>query len=440
MSHFGETVIDQHEVPQPFWSGSDLRIEENPFDEDRIESPRCAICGLNIARYEPFFGDWRDDIVVLGDLTREYEYVQTNRKYRPSCEDPAVFSARLEDVCNMSKGRCLTLQGTSRFHFAYAADTDKVNGGPNGKNTVYIPLHRSCFFIALKAPVWEQAASSPLRAMFRVLRHRYQVTWEQVLESFPPPHDRGFLHGGPSNNTTITSLGFQRTEGIERGYFSHHFIQGTSVRLGHYLSYDPLNIPRLTEKLLMNLEVRPYYRRTQEMSQFRKRFLGLPNELKLLIFEHVTEAQDWPLTCTRLLGPLFWKALFNKNNPCFAWLWDLDEAMIRRKDPHLIMDWEVLFRKISQGPKVADCFGGNSQSDFETYPGVLKHIPDGLEGRRRIWKLLSEMYIGDRNSFEELWRYYPYLEDSDLCGTGAEVPVYWGKTGEQLGDEELRAL
>lgn len=438
MPHFGETFIDQRDVPRPFWTDSDLPIEDFPPEQTNIESPLCAICGLHARWYRD--GDWRCDAVVLGDLAREYEYVQTNRKYRPNSEDPAVFSARIEDICNVSKGRCFTLKGTSQFHFVYAADTDRFNGGPSGKNTVYILMHRSCFLIALKAPVWDQTTSSPLRSMFRVFRHRYQVTWEQMLQLYPPPHESTFLNWGPYNKSTITFPGFQSTDEIERGYFSYTCFREYFVQSDHYLSSDPLNIPKLTETLLMNLEVRPSYKRTKEVLRFRKYFRRLPNELKLQVFENVTEAQDWPLTCTRLLGPLFWKTLFNKNNPCFTWLWDLDEAMIRRTDTKLTMDWELLFRKISQGPKLADCFGGDSESDFETFRGGLKYVPRGLEGRRRIWKLLSEMYIGDRSTRWKLWLLDGPYRASYLNCTAAEVPVYWGKAGERLADEDLRAL
>lgn len=442
--HFSETLIDQHEAPAPFWKYSDL---PNHDDHQQLcAGTLCAICGLHITVYGSN-AHWRYDAVVVGDLEREYEFVQSNREYPPYCREPVVFSARMSDCCTMSKGCSFVLSDSSKYCFVYAADTDGFNGGPQGGNTIYIPMHRSCFHIAMKAPVWDQADTSPLRALFRVLRHRFQVNLMQLLRRFPPPHDEDFIIRNSLFNiikTCINTTGFQSTEGIERGYFSHTcFSEEHAVAGEHYLAHDPLSIPALTSTLLENLEPRVHCERTDEISQFRERLRVLPNELKLLIFGYVAEAQDWPLQCTRLLGSRFWKSIFNKNNPCFAWLWDLDQEMIRRTDPDLKLDWELLFRKLSQGPKIADCFGAesNTESEFETFRGILKTIPRGLEGRRRIWKLLEEMYIGDRSTRWELC-----VEDSCVestykdLGDVEEVPVYWGRNGEQLGDEKLREV
>lgn len=441
-SHFSERLIDQYEAPAPFWGYSDLANHDE--HRELCVGTLCAICGLHITWYGTNH-PWRHDAVVVGDLEREYEHVQTNREYRSNCREPAVFSARMSDFHNMSKGCSFELPGTSNYYFPYAADTDSFNGGPSGGNTVYIPMHRSCFHIAMKASVWDHSATSPLRVMFRVLRHRFQVNWVQALRRLPPPHDYYVLHDNSLDvgDICINTCGFQSTEGIERGYLSFRCFGGEcAVEGDHYLAHDPLNITKLTSTLLANLEPRVQFNRTNGISHFRKRLTRLPNELKLLIFDYVAAAQDWPLRCTRLLGPRFWKTLFNKNHPCFAWLWDLDQDIIQRTDPHLKMDWELLFRKLSQEPKVADCFGGNPESEFESFRGVLRVIPPGLEGRRRIWKLLEEMYLGDRSTRWELrvenaeWAESRY----DDLGDVEEVPVYWDKNGQQLGDQKLREL
>ncbi|KAL1849685.1 hypothetical protein Daus18300_013186 [Diaporthe australafricana] len=280
--------------------------------------------------------------------------------------------------------------------------------------------------------------------MFRVLRHRYQVNWEQRLRRFPIPNEYDD-YWEPNfdfslNQICIQSSGFRSTEGIERGYFSKECLREEHVTGNHYLRYDPLDIPALTSTILANLEPRIGSEHPQETSQLRKRLLKLPNEVKLLIFGYVAAAQDWPLLCTRILGPSFWKTLFNKYNPCFAWLWDLDEKMVHQTDPNLVLDWELLFRKLSQGPKVADCFGGHGEPEYEAFRGVLKHVPPGLEGRRRIWKLLDEMYVGDRSTRWELWLNQDWPAKYNVIQDMAEVPVYWGKNGQPLRDEELREL
>ncbi|KAJ0120699.1 hypothetical protein J7T55_015431 [Diaporthe amygdali] len=278
--------------------------------------------------------------------------------------------------------------------------------------------------------------------MYRVLRHRFQVNWEQLLQCRPPPHDEDFIDMvSMFDKICISSIGFQNTKGVERGYFHESYFRDANVGDNHYLNHDPLHIPELTSTLLANLEPYVASEHTQETLKFRERLARLPGELKLLIFEHVTAAHDWPLSCTRLLGPRFWKTLFNKNNPCFAWLWDLDQEMVRQTDPDLVLDWELLFRKLSQGPKVADCFRGNSESDFEIFRGVLQRTPCGLEGRRRIWTLLEEMYIGDRSTRWRLWLQDPEYEARyNPVRDIEEVPVYWGRNGESFGCETLLAL
>lgn len=436
--HLSETLIDQREAPAPFWTH--FEVHSHDVHHDVCFGTLCAICGLHFWSGQR----WRHDAVVLGDLSREYEYVQANRKYRPELQDPAVFSAGgLSDRCSMIKGCGFELPAVSGDCFVYAADTDGSNGGPDGENTVYIPIHRSCFLISIKAPVWDQAGVSPLRAMFRVLRHRFQVNWTQVLRRFPPPHDEDFFDHFSGRKVCINFSGFQNTEGTERGYVSYRsFDKEDAVGGEHYLAHDPLNIPAPTSTILESLEPRPHLERTDEISQFRKRFRRLPNELKLRVLDYVVAPQDWPLHCTRLLGPRFWKSLFNKNHPCFAWLWDLDQDMIRRTDPELKQDWELLFRKLSQEPKAANCFVENPESDFQAFRDILKVVPPGLEGRRRIWKLLEEMYIGDRRTRWQLWvedGFYFEVTHQDL-GDVEEIPVYWGRNGEQLGDGELQSL
>lgn len=345
--------------------------------------------------------------------------------------------------CDASKGCAFIFDRGSQNHryFPYAADVDSRNGGPDGKNVVYIPVHKACLSIALRSSRWDKTSSSRLRVLFRVLRHRFQVNWEQRLWRFPGAHDNDRISWG-EDYVAINAIGFQNTQGIERGYFSQKGVDATMWwPQNHYLFYNPEDIPSLTDTLFKNLESRTCPEKTKETKAFRKNLGRLPNELKLLVYEHLVQDQEWPLECTRLMGPLFWKALFNKDNPCMEWLWDLDFDLIRRTDPDVKMDWELLFRKLSQRPKIADCLGEYAESDYEIFRGVLDHVPPGLEGRRRIWHLVDEMRVGDRSTRWEL--------DMGHHGGGtryetvrgiAEVPVYWDSDGEPLDEEELRAL
>lgn len=353
-----------------------------------------------------------------------------------------MFEAEIGSNCSDAKGCGFDIDQSwenRHPHFPYAADVNSCNGGPDGKNVVFVPMHKVCFHIALRSPRWDQTSSTRLRALFRVLRHRFQVNWEQLLRRFPGAHDDDKIDF-PQHYVAMNTIGFQNTQGIERGYFSKKCLDMKYWRQeSHYLMQDPENIPSLTDTLLKNLESRVCPEETKQTKKFRKHLRRLPNELKLLIFEYLVEDQEWPLECTRLLGPTVWKALFNKENPCMEWLWDLDFDLIRRTDPNL--DWELLFRKLSQRPKIADCLGDYADSDYEIFRGVLDHVPPGLEGRRRIWTLVGEMRIGDRSTRWEL--------DTGHDGDGiryetvrdiAEVPVYWGSDGEPLEEQELRAL
>lgn len=450
-----ESVIDQFKAPPSFFTDLDL---VNRQQRDQFEYTLCAICGLDITdpgtTWRPHAPGtaWRSDAVVIGDPAREYEYVQTNRSYLSVNQEPRVYSAKRDtEEYSLSKGCYFRLQDTVKAS-VYAADSDRENGGPEGENTVYFPLHRACFQIALKLPLWEQPTASPLRGLFRVLRHRYQVVWEQYI--IDNPREAGITrqdvgwHNAPYDNP-IPFSGFQNTDGIERGYCTserpeyldppYMYRDRRFKPKGLYFMQDPLEIPDLTKTLLTNLEPRTHSKRTKAVSRFREHIAGLPNELQLLIFRHVTEAQDWPLECTRLLGSRFWKSMFNKNHPCMSWLFDLDHRLIHRADRNLASDWELLFRKLQQGPRLANCFGGNPDTDLESYRGVLSNVPPGLESRRRLWKLLEEMYVGDKST--------RWTCDYLLCRVSpmtnkiiSKVPVYWGRYGEALDGETLRAL
>lgn len=135
-----------------------------------------------------------------------------------------------------------------------------------------------------------------------------------------------------------------------------------------------------------------------------------------------------------------------------SWLFDLDEDMVRRADPELALDWELLFRTVQQGPPVVDCCEDRPDADYEIYRGVLEYVPPGLEGRRRLWKLAGEMYIGDRSTewqceFEmccpqSVWPANPrrHGEHRGKIVEIPKVPVYWGSNGEAFDEHTLQAL
>lgn len=322
------SLVDRFQPPPEFWSEDDLHLlswQGHPF-----ENVVCAVCGIGITFEGAFVGPldggkWLSDAVVIGDHTREYEFVQKNRSYRSNDEDPRVYSmSNCAAPGSYYKGATVSIgQSPGTHHLlgpVYAADYDLENGGPDGENTVYFPMHRACFHIALKAEIWGRAASTPLRALHRVLRHRFQVIWEQKLLDQPPSpledglitrrtvrhhYSGGFMVSGPDGCTWILFSGFQNIDGIEKGYYNINSALGTiddlgeqALPSGHHLRHDPLAIPDFTKTLLANLKPRTSSRPTKSVSQFRKLLTTLPNELQYFIFGYVTEADDWPLQCT----------------------------------------------------------------------------------------------------------------------------------------------
>ncbi|KAG8160955.1 hypothetical protein KVR01_009219 [Diaporthe batatas] len=323
---------------------------------------------------------------MFADLSRKYEHVQFMRKYPDDVQEPAVFSAEIGIWRSNVKGCGYKLgpKGLRREgpFFPYAVDVSSWNGGPGGSNPVYIPMHRDCFHIALRSPRWDRTRATALRGLFRVLRHRFQVALEQRPMNFPGIYDNDQIVWDQSRwnlpYSSINTSGFQNTEGVERGYFSTEWLHRQFwEECDCPMMYDPLNIPSLTETLLKNLKRCGFHRVSKETRLLRKHIGNLPNELKLMIYE------------------------------------------LLRTDLDLRMDWEWLFRELLQGPKLAECGTVRPESDYETFKGILDHVPLGLEGRRRVWKLPEKV---------EIVQHIP------------EVPVYWGPDGEPLGEAELGAL
>ncbi|KAI1328895.1 hypothetical protein F5Y16DRAFT_409450 [Xylariaceae sp. FL0255] len=307
--------------------------------------------------------DWRSEAVAVGDPSREYEYVQGYGGYRIPGSDPEVYSAkRISDHWTLSRGYMFTLH-----------EEDEKNGGPDGKNMVYLPMHKSCLQVALRAPSFNRGNSSAtqLRILFRVLRHRSQAELESEVKT------RRYRDGFA---TQIHFSGFQGEWREER-------------HLDYTLMEDPFHIPKLTEITLKNLKPRRVIKTTPVVSSFRKCFARLPFELKLLILVQIFEARDLPLSSTGWLGPRFWKAMFDKHLPPMKGLWDLDFKLIRQTDPHLEMDWELLFRMLSHKNKFpywyddeTSEFPFNHQYIYKyiAFSNVMDHTLSGLDARRRL--------------------------------------------------------
>lgn len=140
-----------------------------------------------------------------------------------------------------------------------------------------------------------------------------------------------------------------------------------------------------------------------------------------MILKHLRGLEDPPLACNRLLRPFLWRrALLTQD--IFPWLWDIKRPVQaghnlgkeESQDPNHEVegleifeyttyelpdekwDWELLVRQWAQ----KDIFEpGNYRQDV--------HL--ALRNRRRIWRILEEMRVGDVPEITE----WPSPESSD---------------------------
>jgi hypothetical protein len=142
-----------------------------------------------------------------------------------------------------------------------------------------------------------------------------------------------------------------------------------------------LVIPGLTEFIISNL--RPDENGTTEAHQDT-----LPQEIVDIIMDSATPFHHPPLECSRILAQSRWlEGLINGR--LLPFLWDLDpESCLPQADEIFNMDWdyELLVRQLAQ------------VEFFELVSKSGKNVPLGLRNRRRIWRLVEEMYVGDINS------------------------------------------
>lgn len=113
---------------------------------------------------------------------------------------------------------------------------------------------------------------------------------------------------------------------------------------------------------------------------FSTNLQALPQEIQRLVTEQLYNLHNPPLTCTRILSPRHWR-LALLDGTVLPWLWDLDAKASDPYEPD-VWDWELLVRMLAQ------------TTIFE--PGnAMEDVPLGLRNRRRIWRLLEEMRVGD---------------------------------------------
>lgn len=173
------------------------------------------------------------------------------------------------------------------------------------------------------------------------------------------------------------------------------------------------NIPNLTAGLVAQLQpVRSHA--AQSQSAFRARFEQLPQEMQDHILSSVFSEPEFSSQCTKLVPQSVWMDML-LNDRIIPFLWDLDREALERKIAEgqkmgVEWDFELLVRQLCQ-------------TAFNESSSCLAGMPAGLRNRRRIWKLLGEMYVGD---------YLPEAPSpaSSPMGQPAAIPRYWNEEGD----------
>ncbi len=148
---------------------------------------------------------------------------------------------------------------------------------------------------------------------------------------------------------------------------------------------DPLNIPDLSTHVLSCLQAYPQEctrNATPAHTSLAAQLKSLPTELFDYIIDLMGPIENLPVQCTRLIEPVYWQRLLCAE--FLPYLWDLDISVIQYCLSDEKWDYELLVRQLAQ-EGIWDYFKRND-------PGKYDH---GLWNRRRIWRLVEEMEIGD---------------------------------------------
>jgi hypothetical protein len=115
-------------------------------------------------------------------------------------------------------------------------------------------------------------------------------------------------------------------------------------------------------------------------------------EMRLAIIDSLFPLRNLPLQCTRLLDQSYWKEILVSGR-LLPFLWDLDLDLIKAKESQQPgqreWDWERLVRQLSQSGFL-DYSAKAAQACHHLHP-----VPFGLRNRRRIFRILEEMELGD---------------------------------------------
>ncbi|KAI0106366.1 hypothetical protein F4776DRAFT_646302 [Hypoxylon sp. NC0597] len=394
----------------------------------------CSICGDAILPQTSELSEttkWQAEAVLLSDPAREFE--QLGEHYRGGKRRNAP-RLKLEITQEVRKDRARVIQGDRLQIIIAEGDEESADSQEevlanhsNGRDVngewasipYYIVTHGGCLELAetvmRRSP--HDIVVRDLRTLWKVLRMRFEVDDSYYMSSTTDSVERPQRIQLPHAyympfRPPLLAMGYAPGEQADQAAASDHKIE-------RWEAAYPVHVPDATATILENLNTLPPAPATiPEATPFSKKFVALPPELQIHVCSFLTSRHGMPSVCNGLLPQWVWREIL-LGGRCLPFLRDLDINVAKdfcsrwdREHSHCEPNWELLVRKLSQ----------EAWGIYDAEKSMLK-VPNGLRNRRRIWKLVEEMYVGDL---------VPIAQASYLGIEPVRVPRYWNEGGEQV--------
>ncbi|KAI0836853.1 hypothetical protein F5Y06DRAFT_272434 [Hypoxylon sp. FL0890] len=393
----------------------------------------CAICGDDIPPPTSETSEttrWRTEAMLLSDPAREFEqlgehYRGGKRQNAPRLNLQIKHEIR-KDRARVTQGdrlRIINTEDEEPDHYqeevlanhSYGSD----ESGEWALTPYYIATHRACLEVAETTMHHSphDIVVRDLRTLWKVLRMRFEVDDNYYMSSESETvgrpqriqlHHAYYMPFRPSP----LAMGYTPGEQADAAAASNQ-------KMERWEAAYPLHVSDMTEVILDNLRTLPPASATiPEAVPFHKKFLALPPELQNHICSFLASRHGMPSVCNGLLPQWVWREVLLAGR-CLPFLRDFDVSVVKsfcsqwdrdRRDCE--PNWELLVRKLSQ----------EAWGIFDAEKSCLK-VPNGLRNRRRIWKLVEEMYVGDL---------VPMARATYSGTEPVRVPRYWNEEGEPV--------
>ncbi|KAI1385359.1 uncharacterized protein F4822DRAFT_342171 [Hypoxylon trugodes] len=389
----------------------------------------CAICGDAILSLTSKLDEetrWQADAVLISDPTRGFEQLEEHYRGGKRQDAPQLNLRTAQDIrkdrARLTEGDCLRIVDAEdnldpgdevRANYSYGREEN----GEWASTPYSIATHAACLEVAESA-----MRRSPhdivvrdLRTLWKVLRMRFEVDDSYYMSTVSGTVSRPQRIRLPHSYY----IAFRPSDMIA-GYSPNDaadLSSGPGSKISRWEAAYPLHVPNATSAILENLNtLPPASTAIPEAVSFQKKFLGLPRELQDHICSFLVSRNGMPNVCNGLLPQWVWREVL-LGGKCLPFMQDIDVTIVdefcaqwgrNRKDQE--PNWELLVRKLSQ----------EAWGIWDAENSILK-VPNGLRNRRRIWKLVEEMYVGDL---------VPVKRVTGMNSDAVAVPRYWDERGE----------